>query len=261
MSKKDSKPSGLFHHRTPPQDSLQFAWSTDNDEHDCYSDEDTNSEYDLGLWNPGDGVCPSASEFNAVNEASYEAWCAAARGQPHCGSYHPLLLMEAFLDLLQDVPNFFHDPPKTVDILGRPENGLMLRSSVQVTTSDDPTCQQPSKSMLHVQFLALPAPMKYKVKSQTPMPLNVHEGLVRDRSGLLTTITLAWSYILSCRWVEILQHAGQNSSLWHCRGEQMSQNFWELVRRNRWIAQVKRAKVTHYPPWMLRQQNDKLENR
>jgi hypothetical protein len=215
----------------------------------------------MGSGPPGDGVCPSISQFNAVYQASYNAWRSTAREQSPRGAPDPFRQIEAFLDLLQDVPAFFHNPPMTVDVIGRPRCLLTLRSSLQIATTEEPSCEQRWKSILHLQYLAFPAPMVYKAKSRTPVPSNVSHGLVRDRSGYLTSITLAWSYVLSCRWVEILRCAGEKSSLWHGRGEEVTKHFWDLVTRSRWMAQVNREKGTFYPPWMLRKENDRVARR
>jgi hypothetical protein len=137
--------------------------------------------------------------------------------------------MEAFRDLLQDVPAFFHNPPTTVDVIGKPRRLLTLRSSLQIGTTEEPPCEQRWKSILHLQYLAFPAPMVYKVGSQPQAPSNVAQGPVRDPSGCLTSITLAWSYIISCRWVETLWLAGEESSLWHDRDEQVTEHFWDMV--------------------------------
>lgn len=261
MSGKGSKTSRPCCHRTAPLNLQEHTESFGDIEHNSYSDEETSSDDDYGEWSPDDGICPSTSQFNAVYQASYNSWRSSAWKQSQCGTPDPFRQMDAFLDLLQDVPAFFHNPPTTVDVIGRPRCLLTLRSSLQIGTTEEPSCEQRWKSILHFQYLAFPVPKVYKAKSQTLVPSNVPHGLSRDRSGYLTSITLAWSYVTSCRWVEILQCAGEKSSLWHGRGEQITKHFWDLVIRSRWMAQVNRKKGTFYPPWMLREENDKVEKR
>lgn len=103
--------------------------------------------------------------------------------------------MEAFLDLLQDVLAYFHNPPATVDLINKPRRLLTLHSATQIGTTEDLSCEQRWIYMPHLQYLAFPAPMVYKAKFQIRTPSSVPHGLVRDRSGCFTSITLVWSYI------------------------------------------------------------------
>ncbi|KAL4866275.1 hypothetical protein BDV12DRAFT_137779 [Aspergillus spectabilis] len=70
-------------------------------------------------------------------------------------------------------------------------------------------------------------------------------------SGYFTGIVLAWSYIISCRWVEILERAGESSQMMHDKSEQPG-CFWDRVTQSRWTAQVKCRKGVAYSPWILR---------
>lgn len=96
---------------------------------------------------------------------------------------------------------------------------------------------------------------------ETAMPPSVCLGLAPGRSGYLTSIVLAWSYILSSRWVEILQFAGKKSSLTHDQGEHLTTNFWALVIQSRWATQVESDTGIFYAPWMLRKANHEPRER
>jgi hypothetical protein len=132
---------------------------------------------------------------------------------------------------------------------------------MQIGTTEDPSCEQRSKYILLRQYLAFPSPKLYKTKSQTCTSSSFSHGLAQDLSGYFTSITLAWSYIFSCRWVEILRYAGEDSSLWHSRDDRVPEQFWDLVVRSRWMAQVNREKGTFYSPWMLRKGKENVERR
>lgn len=261
MSDIGPKTSGACCHKSPPVNAQESTESLGNIDHNEFSDEETSSDDDYGEWLPGDGICPPTSQFQAVYQASYNAWCSSSWKKSQSGAPDPFRQIEAFLDLIQDVPAFFHNPPPTVDIVGRRRRLLTLHSSMRIGTTEEPSCDQRWKSIVHFQYLAFPAPRVYKTTSQTLVPSNVPHELARNRSGYLTSFTLAWSYVLSCRWVEILQCAGEKSSLWHSRGEHITEHFWDLVIRCRWIAQLNRKTGTFYPQWMLREENNKVGKR
>jgi hypothetical protein len=260
MSVKGSKTSQPSHCRPASLILQKHPEISEYVKHDSYSDEKTTSDEDDGEWYPGDGICPSTLQFNGVYQSSYNAWCSAASRIRQSDGSDPFHI-EAFLDMLQDVPAFFNNPPKSVDVHGGTKSPLTLRSSLQLVTTEDPICEQSWKTIDYLQCLGFPVPMIYKPESETSTPPSASLGLASDRSGYLTSITLAWSYILSCRWVEILQHAGKKSSLRHDRGEQILTNFWDLVIRSRWVAQVERSKRTFYAPWMLRKENSEVQRR
>jgi len=217
-------------------------------EQDKPSDEETTSDEDNGGWYPGDGVCPSASQFNAVYQTSYDSWHSAASRPTHNATSNRCY-MEAFLDLLQDVPAFFHNPPRDVDVRGGHKSPLTLRSTLELGTTEDTSCERRSKAIDYLQCLGFSAPRRYEILLEAPTSSS---GPAPNGSGYFTSIVLAWSYIISCRWVEILQHAGEKSSLRHSGGEQSTRCFWDLVIQSRWIAQVKIMTGTFYAPWMLR---------
>ena len=46
---------------------------------DYESEDESDDDVELGEWQPGDGICPSVSEFNAVYESSFRSWRSAAQ--------------------------------------------------------------------------------------------------------------------------------------------------------------------------------------
>ncbi|KAL2000266.1 hypothetical protein VTN02DRAFT_3329 [Thermoascus thermophilus] len=215
------------------------------------SGDDSPSDEDAAEWHDGDGICPSTSQFNMCCRVSYDTWssAAAAASRPSRDGPSGRLHIDAFLDLLRDVPAFFHDPPEDVDITGGRRSPLVLRSSIRLETTDDPACEQRWKTIDYLQCLGFPLPMTCETK-KTKMPLPLSN--LPDRQGYLTSIILAWSYIISCRWVEILQRAGQRSVLLHDQGKPLRSCFWDLIIQSRWSAQVESVRRTFYAPWMLR---------
>lgn len=71
----------------------------------------------FGEWYPGDGICPSKSQSGMCYKTRFDYWChAVSTFQEDSESlwFH----IEAFLDLLDNVPLFFHSPPKGVNLTG-----------------------------------------------------------------------------------------------------------------------------------------------
>ncbi|PLN84980.1 hypothetical protein BDW42DRAFT_198856 [Aspergillus taichungensis] len=215
---------------------------------DC-SDE-TDSEVDM-TWAPGDGVCPSTTEFNHCWQSKRDEWgqaSSAYREEFHTLQYY----LEPFLNLHKDIPPFFQSPLKAVNIIGRPNSFLILRSSLQIRTTEDPDCSQPQKSIDYYQCLGSPSPVIYKVKSDAQLQATLPICTRPFRSGYYTSIVLSWSYIISCRWVEILQKAGEDSELVHNNENTCIKDaFWDIVTNGSWRALVRRGKGTFVSPWML----------
>jgi hypothetical protein len=57
-------------------------------------------------WGPGDGICPSTSQFHMCYKAHFNNWRMAALTRPE-RSRSISFYIEAFLNLLKDVPPFF----------------------------------------------------------------------------------------------------------------------------------------------------------
>lgn len=214
---------------------------------------DSESEDDL-TWSPGDGICPSTGEFNHCYQSKFHYWRDAASTPidvPEPFQYY----LQAFLDILQDVPQFFRKPPEDVDIAGRKGTHLILQSALQVQTTEDPDCTEPEKCINYFQCLGIPKPATYKRESETQLLVAIPGSSRPLRSGVFTSVVLAWSYILSCRWVEILEAAGQESWLCHPENARIEDSFWDIVTKGYWVAQTKRQRGTFYSPWMLRRES------
>ncbi|PWY72383.1 hypothetical protein BO70DRAFT_342415 [Aspergillus heteromorphus CBS 117.55] len=220
-------------------------------------DEQSESDDDFGEWCPGDGVCPPSSQFDAYHYASYELWKRAVLMKP--ASSNPVVsYIEAFVLMLENVPPFFHNPPEGVNLDGGPKSPLTLQSSLRIGTTEDTSCDQSERPIDYFQCLGFPTPSVYKTDTETQLPAT-HLCSVPIRSRYLTSIILAWSYIISCRWVEILQQAGQKSLILHGQGAQLTECFWSIVIRSQWMAQVKVRKEASYAPWMLREERMEVE--
>lgn len=68
--------------------------------------------------------------------------------------------MEAFLGLFDNVPPFFHSPPKGVNLTGG--TALALRSSFNLEKTAHSECNQPWKTFDYLQCIVFSKPMVYK---------------------------------------------------------------------------------------------------
>ncbi|KAJ5734935.1 uncharacterized protein N7483_000060 [Penicillium malachiteum] len=201
------------------------------------------------------GVCPSVSQFNSYFNNSYKIWRNAAMPRPGA-SNSAYIHIKPFLDLLDNVPSFFHEPPKDIRILSGRKGPLALRSSFQLQTVDDleTDCLERSKAFDYFQVLAAHSPTIYKITTEA-LPCERLPSFNLN-FGYLSSIILAWSYIISARWVEILKRAGWNSSMLHSHDAQTTDSFWNMIIQGHWVTKChwvsKHAKEkTFYSPWMM----------
>lgn len=204
-------------------------------------------------WYPGDGICPSTPQFNICYKAHFNNWRMADLTRPE-SSRSISFYIEAFLNLVKNAPPFFRSPPKGVSITGGARSPLVLRSSLQLETTYDSNCNQRQKSIDYLQCLGLPTPAIYRAKSKRQIFAAIPVTGAPLRSGYFTSIVMAWSYIISCRWVEIFQRASENCQVFHRPDAKPQGTFWHMVTQSRWLARVRNKKGTFYSPWMLRRE-------
>lgn len=248
INMEDKNSSLTLHYNHNQQSNVPNAEYT----HDSEDSDDTQSDDDI-TWSPGDGVCPTTAQFNSCCETKLNEWEKAT--SIDLGQYDTLSrYARAFLDLLKDVPPFFHRPPEHVNLTGRPKAFLILRSSLLIQTTGDSNCNQTQKPIDYLQCIGSPKPVTYRTNTETQLHTTVSISGNVLRSGYFTSIALAWSYIISCYWVEILQQAGEESQILHNGDTQIEDSFWDIVTQGCWVAHVKKQKGIFYSPWMLRRE-------
>lgn len=203
------------------------------------------------VWYPGDGICPTESQFLSSFRSSFKFWSRAATSHQEPAKSHETYL-KAFLGLLRNVPAFFHNPPKDVHLVGGKKTPIVLKSSLQVRTTDQKDCGQQWKSIDYLQCVGFLQPTVFRMNSEASTPRRVTLASNELRLDYVSTFCLAWSYILSCRWVEILQSAGQDSVLLHRRDDSTPSSYWEMIIQGRWLARMKWQGSGFCSPWMLR---------
>ncbi|PYI21877.1 hypothetical protein BO99DRAFT_327433 [Aspergillus violaceofuscus CBS 115571] len=221
--------------------------------------DESNSDSDV-TWFPGDGVCPTTTQFNHCCQSKIDNWINAASARLE-GTESLDYYISAFLNLLKDVPPFYNCPLGTVQLSGRAKSFLVLKSSLQMRTTEDSNCEQDHRFIDYLQCVGSPSPVLYWTKTETQLEVSIPTCAKPLRSGYLTNIVLAWSYIISCRWVEILQRAGEKSQILHDQGMQVGESFWDIVTQDCWKARVKNQNGAFYSPWMFRREGTSLKRR
>ena len=153
---------------------------------------------------PGDSVCPTTLQFDEAIRASYNLW--ASFGSEEQQDKNNLYIADSFLDLLQQISSFLAHPLKVYSILDSPHP--QLKYALEWVTSTDSSCDQPLKHTHHYQTLGVLEPVvcEFLDTSETSsswLRIQVHN--MRHFSYLI----LAWTFILSSQWVEILLDAGE----------------------------------------------------
>ncbi len=194
---------------------------------------------------PGDGVCPTAAQFYNTASYGYKLWSSLeseTRDDPSIPC-----TADCILDLLRHVPAFCAQRSKAFSILNKPFP--QVKYALEWVTTTDAACDQPVKRTYHYQTLGILEPLSYRfidVSSACPY----WPGIGPDRAQYISYLIFGWTYILSTRWVEILQDAEEKVSLQQSE-ELNHHNFWEVVAGQRWQASIIRGGNTFYAPWSL----------
>ncbi|PYI34237.1 hypothetical protein BP00DRAFT_484797 [Aspergillus indologenus CBS 114.80] len=221
--------------------------------------DESSSDSDV-TWFPGDGVCPTTTQFNHCCQSKIDNWINAASARLE-GTESLNYYISAFLNLLKDVPPFYNRPPGTVQLSGKAKSFLVLKSSLQMRTTEDSNCEQDHRFIDYLQCVGSPSPVLYQTKTKNQLEVSIPTCAKPLRSGYLTNIVLAWSYIISCRWVEILQKAGEKSQILHDQGMQIEGSFWDIVTQDCWKARVENQNGAFYSPWMFRREGTSRKRR
>ena len=200
---------------------------------------------------PGDGVCPTVSQFYTAHETSHRAWkqLASDLACPHVlDKFH---VAERLVGLLRQIPPFGSRNSVPFFVIDEPYHQIKLILEWETTT--ELTCRRRVKQLHYFQTVGLLETTKYQFSDNTVFSLLDGRGIQTD---YISYFVLAWTYVLSCRWLEILQFAGENVTLYQ-EQEITPQCFWEVISVHRWKAVVTRGAKSFCAPWSLEDQNSK----
>ena len=194
---------------------------------------------------PGDGICPSEKDFDSTAAAACRTWRDIIAAASH-EQYTPDLFT-LVTDLLRHVPPFRAVPSAEFTLL----EGAFLQAKCcsEWLTTDDATCDVPWKRSDHYQVLGVLKPLEYQFTDD--LETQIWREVKMSQPGVASQLFLAWTYILSSRWVETLQQSGGQAELFQ-RDKLNVHNFWEVILSNTWRASITRHGRTWYAPWSLK---------
>ncbi|KAH2940615.1 hypothetical protein KXV95_002086 [Aspergillus fumigatus] len=141
-------------------------------------------------------------------------------------------LTEEQIKYLESVNHF--DPGFPSNFLG--EDPRVSGKAGRLLATSAPLAFVRAPTAIGYECLGSPTPVIYKVKSEIQPREALSGSPSRFRSGYFTSIILAWSYIVFCRWVEILQRAGEEVRSYTKRMEVFENSFWDIVTHGGWEA-------------------------
>lgn len=192
---------------------------------------------------PGDGICPTDIQYQDTVTASYREWTKLISEANE--SADDLHIADDLLELVERTPELCAHPSKAFLIHDQPYP--QLKYALEWVTTKDAACERPTKRTYHYLNIGVLRPLAYEYSDASenafPWP-----GLQPDQTKHLSRLILAWAFILSSRWVEILTAAGEKAAM------NLSENiekgtFWKVVIGRQWQATMIRGGKTFYAPW------------
>ena len=195
---------------------------------------------------PGDGICPTVSEFNQVFTATYKTWNLDSFPSNEDG--FNVICIESFLGLVRGLPHFTAPPCDNISAC-QTEDELKVECAVRWKTTEHTQCDQTEKLIQFRQLLGYADPPLYNICDRAPAAFLYSEfGL--DQGSVFSCLILGWSYVLCCRWVEILQSSGHKAFLRH-KSSDVTESTWHLILGSHWEAVLIQNEESFYSPWML----------
>jgi hypothetical protein len=105
---------------------------------------------------PGDGICPSTSQFNEIFKSTYDTWKSLTSTFSDEDD-EKLFCRDSFLELLEEIPPFAAPPLEQVRTVGTED--LICECALEWKTSTHPEYDQREKVMKFYQVLACSQPV------------------------------------------------------------------------------------------------------
>ena len=234
---------------------MDEAKSEENETSTTCTPSTSSSVTDLGPGGcPGDGVCPSVSSLQAVFRSAYDSWATPASQMTPDGR-DELFDMNMFFRLMTKFPSFRPRPLKDVVAPGAAPSDLIVDLVMSLETCMLPECTQREKKIPYHLLIGRSTWNTYEVVSSQDHEKVSQLGLPLHSLQYLTRLVLAWSHLLCCRWVEILQGSGENAAILRPKIDPAS-DFWEMIQGEQWQAIVSHNGKVYYAPFMLRSSLD-----
>ena len=151
------------------------------------------------------------------------------------------------MDHVERIPKLYVQPLKAflIDDQFNPQ----LKFALEWVTTKDVGCERPTKRTYHYLEIGVPelqACKKLDVSKDT-VPWT---GFPPDQTKHLPRLILAWAFILSSRWVEILTAVGTKTAMNQSEKFEIG-TFWKVVIDGQWQAIMIRGAKTFYAPWCM----------
>ncbi len=118
-------------------------------------------------------------------------------------------------------------------------------------------CERPTKRTYHYLNIGVVQPLACEYSNASENACS-WPGFQPGQIKHLSHLVLAWAFILSSRWVEILTAAGEKASM--NQSEDIKEGtFWKVVIGRQWRATMIRGGKTFYAPWCTGQHNEALK--
>ena len=192
---------------------------------------------------PGDGICPTDIQYEDTETASYREWAKLLSEANE--SADDLHIADDLLEIVERTPELYAHPSKAFSILDQPYP--QLKYALEWVTTKDLACERPTKRTYHYLNIGALRPLacEYSDASKNAFPW---AGLQPHQTKHLSRLILAWAFILSSRWVEILTAAGEKAAMNQSENIEKG-TFWNVVLGQQWQATMIRGGKTFYAPW------------
>lgn len=195
---------------------------------------------------PGDGICPTVTQHHDTMAAGYDLWKkSVSEAEESTDGVHTV---DGFSELLDQIPELY--APHSEAFFPHDELYPRLKYAVEWITTTNSTCERPSRRTYHYMTLGRPRPLLCECSDASEEDRRLDLGFQADQLKHLPRLVLAWAYVLSARWVEILNAAGEKAFM--KQGKEIArENFWEMIVERQWQATVIRGDKLFYAPWCL----------
>ena len=196
---------------------------------------------------PGDGVCPTRSQSSRTTEQGEATW-SNLKAVATLETVH-LSVKETLVKLLCSIPPLAFDPRKSLSInYEAAKNVAWLQFALDWITTSHSKCEQNVKRVRQVLLLGVRTPIL--VNFQIIPKAHACSCGLKGQLEQMTFLILAWSYIISCRWVELLQSVGEKAAI-QSRNCANDIEFREMISKRQWRATLKHDQSEYYAPWSL----------
>ena len=107
---------------------------------------------------PGDGICPTFTQYQDTVTASYEIWAKLlSKAKEITDDLH---IADDLLDLLQQIPGLYAHDSKRFSISDQP--WPQLKYALELVTTTDPACERPIRRTYHCLTLGVLEPLAWQ---------------------------------------------------------------------------------------------------